>query len=410
MTQGRRFLKILVLLFGATLLAVGVGCAILYLVLPFVYRGDDLVATNLTIASTAALTLGLGFALTYHARNSLRGRNSEVFRPPSPWLVVLAFAPCLLLGQAILSFLASPRLTSLAFPPLHVLAAVGPALAILAFVGRRTMAGSWRTVSLEVCHGAFLAPMGALAVELAVLLAVVLLLSVIVALTPGGAGRLMELSLNLQDPAWLGDPTNLAELVLSPGVLAAIIVIFVLVAPLVEEFLKGLGVLLLWHRMRGGSEALLWGVSCGAGFALAESLFNGTIALEGWWAVMLVRWGATLMHCLGSGLMGLGWHAALVSKRPARWVGAYGASAGIHALWNGAALGVAFLSLLMLTRPDDLWTQGLAGLAALGLLTFLFLLIISMALVMLYLTRRATGAMPEAVALDQGDSLAGGVL
>jgi RsiW-degrading membrane proteinase PrsW (M82 family) len=352
------------------------------------------------MASVAALSLGLGFALTYQALNSLKGRPSAVFSPRSPWSLVLLVAPCLILGQAMISFLDLPVFTSLAFPPFHILVAIAPALAILVIVGRRTRASSWRMVTLELSHGAVLAPLGALATELFVLFILTLGISFVIALTPGGIDRLMELSLNLQDPTWLEDPTNLARLVLSPAVLTVVVVIFVIIAPLAEEFLKGLGVLFLGYRLRGKAEALLWGVACGAGFALAESLFNGSIALEVWGAVMVMRWGATLMHCVASGIMALGWHAAIASKRPWRFLGAYGASAGIHALWNAAAIGAGIPSLLALTRPSDVATQGIAGLIALGFLGFLLLLTIFMALLMFYLTRRAVRPPPQLVALD----------
>ncbi len=401
MTQRRNILRILTLLVGGILLFLGIACAFLYLLLPFVYDGPDLVPTNVTIASLAALSLGLGFALTYQALNSLKGRASGVFRPPSPWLVVLLFVPCLILGQAMISLLDLPIFTSLAFPPLHILAAIAPALGILAFVGRRTRAASWRTVTLEVSHGSVLAPTGALAAEIVVLFIFVSLVSLIIVLTPGGIDRLMDLYQNLQDPTWLEDPTNLAQLVLSPAVLTLIIAIFVIIAPLMEEFLKALGVLLLGYRLRGEAQALLWGVACGAGFALSESLFNGSIALEGWAVVMLMRWGATLMHCASSGIMGLGWHEAIVNKRPWRFLGAYGASAGIHALWNGAALGVAIPSLLMLTRPEDSLAQGIAALIALGFLAFLLLLVIFMALLTFYLTRRASRLSSGAVMVEE---------
>ena len=99
--------------------------------------------------------------------------------------------------------------------------------------------------------------------------------------------------------------------------------------------------------------------------------------------------------------MGLGWHEALVKRRPLRLLAAYGASTGIHALWNGAALAVAIPSLLMVTRPEDILAQGIAGLVALGSLVFLLMLTASMVVVMLYLTRRAGRSTPEAVLSDE---------
>lgn len=401
MTKRLRVLKILTLVAGLTLMSGGASCALLYLFLPFFYHGPDLVATNLTLASLAALTLTLGFTLSYQARNSLKGRPSTTFRPPSPWFMVLVFFLCLIVGQAMLSLVASPVLTSLAFPPLHVFAAVSPALAILAFVARRTRAASWRTLSLEVSHGALLAPMGALAAELVALLVVGLVIAFVFALTPGGIEQLLDLSINLQDPAWIEDPANLAQLVLSPWALTIIVLIFVVIAPLLEEFLKGLGVLLLGYRLRGQAQALLWGVACGAGFALAESLFNGSIALEGWGAVMIMRWGASLMHCVGTGIVGLGWHQALVGRRPWRLLAAHGASWGVHALWNGAALAVFVPSLFMVAQPQDFVAQSVASLVVLSSLAFLVLLTISMAIVLIYLTRRVVGPSSGTVMSDE---------
>ena len=395
MTQRLRFVRVLVLLAGSLLLAGGTGCAILYILTPFVYGGADLLPTNLTIAALAVKGLSFGFGLISNDRNSLRGIPSATFHPPSPWRFVSLFVLCLIAGQLMLFFLPTARFTSWAFPPLHILAAASPALAVLAFVGRRTRAASRRTVGLELSYGALLAPMGALVAELIVILVVVIAVAVVVVLTPGGIETLVDLSNSLQDPSWIEDPVNLAQMVLSPAALTIIVVVFVILAPLIEEFLKGLGVLLLGYRLRGQAEALLWGVACGAGFAIGESFFNGSIALEGWGAVMVMRWGASLMHCIASGMMGLGWHGALVDRRPWRLLAAFGASTGIHALWNGAAVAVALPSLLIMSRPDDLAAQSFAGLIVLGGLAVLILLTISMTIFTVRLTRKVGRASAE---------------
>ena len=395
MTQRLRFVRVLVLLAGSLLLAGGTGCAILYILTPFIYGGADLLPTNVTVAALAAIGLSFGFGLIYIGRNSLRGNPSAIFHPPSPWRFALLFVLCLIAGQLLLFLLPTARFTSWAFPPLHILAAASPALAVLAFVGRRTRAASRRTVGLELSYGALLAPMGALAAELIVILVVVIAVAVVVVLTPGGIETLVDLSNSLQDPLWIEDPVNLAQLVLSPAALTIIVVVFVILAPLIEEFLKGLGVLLLGYRLSGQAEALLWGVACGAGFAIGESFFNGSIALEGWGAVMVMRWGASLMHCIASGVMGLGWHGALVERRPWRLLAAFGASTGIHALWNGAAVAVALPSLLIMSRPEDLTAQSFAALIVIAALSVLILLTISMVFVTVRLTREVGRASIE---------------
>jgi hypothetical protein len=395
LNQRLRFVRVLVLLAGSLLMAGGTGCAILYILTPFIYGGADLLPTNVTVAALAAIGLSFGFGLISIGRNSLRGIPSARFYPPAPWRFAALFVLCLIVGQLMLVLLPTARFTSWAFPPLHILAAASPALAVLAFVGRRTRAASRRTVGLQLSHGALLAPIGALAAELAVILAVVVAVAVVVVLTPGGIETLVDLSQSLQDPLWIEDPANLAQLVLSPAVLTIIVVVFVILAPMIEEFLKSLGMLLLGYRLSGQAEALLWGVACGAGFAIGESFFNGSIALEGWGAVMVMRWGASLMHCIASGVMGLGWHGALVDRRPWRLLAAFGASTGIHALWNGAAVAVALPSLLIMSRPDDLIAQSFSALFVLGGLAVLILLTISMIFVTVRLTRKAGRASEE---------------
>ncbi|HEM62571.1 MAG TPA: hypothetical protein ENO24_09790, partial [Chloroflexi bacterium] len=165
MTTRARAIGILLLPGGGFLLAGGITFTLLYLAIPFSYQGPDLLATNLTIASMAAMGLLFGITSTHHARNVLRARPSAKFHPPSPRRLAALFFVCLIMGQLLLSTTLSPRLLSLAFPLLHIAAAMTPSLAVLAFVGRRTRAASWRTVSLELSHGALLAPVGALVAE-----------------------------------------------------------------------------------------------------------------------------------------------------------------------------------------------------------------------------------------------------
>jgi RsiW-degrading membrane proteinase PrsW (M82 family) len=394
-------LKVLTLAGGLLLAGGGAGCGLLYVLLPLFYREPDLLPTNLTIASLAAITLTLGVALAFQARASLKGQPSGNFRPPSGRALGLLFIACLLIGQVLISFAGGSPANALIFPPIHILAAVSPALAILAYVGRRTGAASWRTISLEVSHGALLAPLGALVAELIVIVGLVVAISMVVVFTPGGAERLWELSAHLQDPAWVENPENLVPLLLSPAALVIILLVFVIIAPLIEEFLKALGVLLLGYRLRGRAEALLWGVACGAGFALTESLFNGSIALEGWGAVMLMRWGASLMHCVSSGILGLGWYHAFASRRPWRLLKAYAASTGVHALWNLAAVGVALPSLLLAGGPDDVLGQVLPGFALSFSLVLLVVLTISMVLGLRRLTRGVGQRPPEYAVLSQ---------
>jgi hypothetical protein len=116
-------------------------------------------------------------------------------------------------------------------------------------------------------------------------------------------------------------------------------------------------------------------VAGGAGFALAENLFNGALGgTEGWAPGAVARIGATAMHCFTSGLVGWGWGQLWTARRPLRLLGAYAAAVFIHGVWNAAAMGAALLSVAALAHEGDkLWqaSAGLGTLMSLGLLAVL---------------------------------------
>lgn len=382
--KGEALLKIakaLVTIAGFGIAFLGLLAGILSFVVPVIRGGEsDLLKATIS-ASLIALGVGLGLPLAWQGLNSLLGRPSRPFRPwPIPSLAAI-FILAAVWGQAILSF---DLLPPLAFPPFHILATALPPLMILAFVGRRlSQAGvRWRDVILHLSSGAFLAALGAFGLEGVSALLLSLVVFAAVALTPGGEAWLQELVANLSDPAWLQDPQNLRQLLLSPAVLAILTSLLTVIAPLIEEFLKPIGVAIMGYRRPSRAQAFLWGLAGGAGFALVEGLLNGTIALEGWGAMVAMRVGAAAMHCLGSGLMALGWHHLFIARRPWHLLAAYAASVGLHGLWNAAAGGIVVASLLTTSTASE-WAIG--GLALL-LLTFLVLLALLAGLAILYLT------------------------
>jgi hypothetical protein len=168
---------------------------------------------------------------------------------------------------------------------------------------------------------------------------------IFVASQPGGLERIQDLMTHLQDPAWLQDPANLAPLVRSPLIVAFALLVFVAVVPAIEEAIKTVGVGLMSYRRPSLHQTFLWGLAGGAGFALAEGLFNSVGGLDAWAPIISLRVGATLVHCLTGALMGLAWYAALADQRWLRTLGLYVASVSVHSLWNAGAAGLAFGSL-----------------------------------------------------------------
>jgi hypothetical protein len=174
-------------------------------------------------------------------------------------------------------------------------------------------------------------------------------LIVVALLTPGGEQRLLALASDLQDPTWLMDFTNLAELLLSPLIAVSLFGLFSIPVPLIEEAFKTVtaGVAARWVRPNA-ARAFLWGVAGGAGFALAENLFNGALGgAEGWAVGAISRLGATVMHCATGGLVGWGWGQLWSQRRPWRLVGSYLAAVAVHGIWNGITVVVGLLSTNM---------------------------------------------------------------
>ena len=351
------------------------------------FSGGDVDLQRATLGvSIAVLGLGLGLPLAWQGVNSLRGLPSGLFRPRSARLLLTVFALAVILGQAVLTL---DILPALAFPPFYVLAAVLPPLFFVVSVGRRLAESDvrWRDVVLQLASGALLATFGALAVEAAFGLLAMVGLSILVGLTSGGADLLQEPLPYLQDPGWLQSPENLAGSLPSLPILVVLGLIVLVIGPMVEEMFKALGVVIMGYRRPVKAQAFLWGLAGGAGFALAEALFNGTTSLDGWMGVAIMRVGATAMHCLGGALMGLGWYYLFTTRRPWRLLGTYAASVSLHTLWNATASGMLAVSLSTASPATNRIGLGLGPLVVVGLMAFLSMLSLTAIFLIFYLAR-----------------------
>jgi hypothetical protein len=290
----------------------------------------------------------------------------------------------------VLSFDFAPRLL---FPPFHVLAGALPATIVFVFVGRRLgRATGQRQIVGQVASGVVIGGPAAIVLVGLAALALAVALSLVVAMTPGGADTLQSLLSNLQDPAWLQDPDNLFSLIFTPAGLAGAFLLLVVVSPLVEELLKPIGVLLI-SRRPGQAEAFLWGLAGASGFAMTEGLLNSAVDLDAWLPVVLMRVGTSLMHCLAGGLVGLGWYFLRTARRPWWAVGSYLAAVTLHGAWNALTLGIAGLSLASPTIGEVF-----AGLGSMLLLGALGLLIVVCIVALAWLVRWLQTGLPDDVA------------
>jgi hypothetical protein len=165
--------------------------------------------------------------------------------------------------------------------------------------------------------------------------------------------------------------------------------------PSVEEAAKSLAVpLIVASGQRPAAlHGFLFGAAAGAGFALFESAASGALALgqgDGWWALMLVRLGATGMHILASGLTGLAWQQGLAEGR---WVRAGGLgllAVVLHSAWNLCALGITAIGLGTATSGEAIAQIG--GLLALALAGLLMMLVVGIFIALAIIPRRLAHA------------------
>jgi hypothetical protein len=185
----------------------------------------------------------------------------------------------------------------------------------------------------------------AFTLELLAILGLLFSALVVVIALPGGPERIQDFATRLQDPTWFQDPENWLPLIRSPFILVPAFLVFAVLVPVIEEAVKTVGVGLMGYRRPTLAQAFLWGLAGGAGFALAEALFNTVAGLDAWASIISLRIGATLLHCFTGAMMGLAWHAILDGRRWGRAFGLYAASVGIHSLWNAAAAAMALSTL-----------------------------------------------------------------
>ncbi len=354
---------------GLLLLLIGGACGMGFL-LAAAAAGQippETLGLVVALGSASLLALMAGYGLARGARSAMAGQPARRFGPAGagPWLTCLLVG--LPLGWAVLR-LQSPLLTLLVFPPIHVTAAILPALACLGYVagrGGRPDWLSWRGLLGRLVWGALLATGMAMVAE--ALLGMAMLVIVALAMGSSASGRqtiegLQALAQQLSEMGAFEagdlDPSMIAPL-LHPAIVLGLFLMLALLGPLVEELAKLLGLILRPPSCR--AQAWAWGVACGAGFGILESVFFGAYDLTAstWPAVILVRAVATVMHATMTGLAALGWYALRSEGRLLTGPVLIGLAVAGHGLWNGLALATGLFGLLQ--RPV------LAGAALLAL-------------------------------------------
>lgn len=300
------------------------------------------------VAGMGGLSLLLATGWLVAARSGFLGHSSRPWRPQRAWIVLGVLS----LVVSILALALPVRWhTSLLFTPIHAGLIILTALLILFLAANAAgprFAPTVRQWLLTLGFGAFSA-FPAIMLELIALLLVVGGIVLLFIIFPGGMAYLNQLQTLAEQLRHLNGeiPQRLIfDALRSPLILSILFVAFGLVAPLTEELVKTAVLPLMTWRERGVSltRAYLWGLACGAGFAMLEGIGNGGASLgnESWgaWASgIATRIPASAMHMLVSGFIGIGW---AYFWRGQRWRLPlfYLLAITFHGFWNTFAVGM----------------------------------------------------------------------
>jgi RsiW-degrading membrane proteinase PrsW (M82 family) len=277
----------------------------------------------LFISFACAGIVGGGFGLYHSIRSAFLRKSSADFALPRFWIFVLLYVA--VIGVA---YLLQKQGLAVAYPVvtavLIALAAIFPALAILALGDRRLhfprsspWPTSWRRFTLALVSGA------TLSVGLALLLEYVFL----VLLVRVQAGN----------PLLCIDRPN-APNCQNPGAYNLILLVVAVIAPLVEEAVKPIAVIVLIGRIRSAAEAFVLGLACGIGFDLIETTGYISLGYQDWLSIALIRTGSGLLHGFGAAMVALGWYYLTRpgKHRLLKTAGCWLYAVAQHALWNGS--------------------------------------------------------------------------
>jgi RsiW-degrading membrane proteinase PrsW (M82 family) len=329
-----KFWAYIAVLFGGFLLLAGCTATGGFLGIPILDLGEDLLGAQLGQMAGIFLGLGCGTLALVHGFNSVLNRRSGSFWLAPPYIFGIVFALVLGLGNLVLNFNVSEEFL---FPPLFLLGAALPTMAVVAWAARR-LAGSitWRQAALSLVAGS------TLSIFIAILLETFLPFLVYNILYP-----LEDLAYTFSDTLGFGSSGFLERLFFSP-----VILVFLLFtafqAPLPEEFAKALTLPFFGRkRIQSERQAFMIGMASGAGFAILENmLYEGLYAQWSGWSwggITLLRGVGSVLHPLCTGVVALGWFRMREGGFK-ELLKAYGIAVGLHTLWNGGFLPFVYLS------------------------------------------------------------------
>ncbi len=316
-------------------------------------------------AFTVAGLIGGGFTFYHSLRSLFLKKPSAEFKLPWFWIFFVCYLAVLLIAGAI-----HAQGQAITNEPLTIfmisLAGILPSLTIVALGVRRVhfprgahWPTSWRRFTVALVSGATLGILLALIFEL--------VLTVVLQKSLG-----VNVSLDNPDQQIPQDPKSILFLFLLVSV----------VAPLVEEGVKPLAVVIMIGRIRSAGEAFILGLACGTGFNLIETSGYMGMSYTNWLSTAIERTSSGLLHGFGAAMVSLGWYYLTHPKdnrhRFLLPIGCWVYAVLQHAIWNGS------FGLQLLPAPIGPYLD--TGVVPLGPLSFPSIMLVYGVLTILMLT------------------------
>jgi hypothetical protein len=286
--------------------------------------------------------------LVYQAASSLGRAGSSPMRHLVPWPLLAVFPLLILAGQLQVDH---PQRLPWLFPVVNLGIVSIPSFVIAMTVARnyaRTNRWAWPVSWREWTTGIIYGAIGATTVASIINLLYLVIMGIFL-IDRFGSGSAID----------LGD--NLSTLPRAWGIFFDVTVLSV-VAPLNEEFWKGMLVAFFFFRKGRAARCFLWGVLAGCGFNLIETFENSISVVSPaaladqtlggrWWLFAVARAGTGTIHAFATGLSALGFYGLF--RRRARYLVGYPLGVLTHGTWNFLAYANAGDAFFSGAGPDS---------------------------------------------------------
>jgi hypothetical protein len=337
---------------------------------------DESVLSMLMVAAGIALGGLLVLPSAWFSLLRLMGRRPQFTLPErfprrrALLFLLLVIEPLALLGGYILTTDISP-VTWLLLPPLHLLAMTIPVIWLVHMGCYGLPMGIPQRKWGIFASGLVLGPGIIIGLEIAAGIVAVFGLIVLLASQPGFLETLQNLLDQMNGNSTI-QPEQISALLLpyfqKPVTAYAAVAFLTVIAPLLEELLKPIGVWLLAGRSLTTVEGFTAGALSGAGFALMENLGYGAGSAGDWAAIALARSGTAVMHITTSAMVGWALAATWKDGRYLRLAATYIGVVLIHGLWNGFTISFGLLGTQISGLLDNMMTFQVIGAWVFGLL------------------------------------------